>query len=256
MVEDRAKKEQLWSKLAEAWFPDGADDPDLALVEVRIEDAEYWDVKESKVTQLFKMARAAVVERPAERDGRARRGAHGPRAGRLTQPAAAVRCHVRCYTPPSAVTRPSPFRAMKTYTAKPGEIQRDWYLVDAEGKTLGRLATQIADTLRGKGKPLYTPHVDTGDFVIVVNAEKIHVTGKKLDEKMVYRHSGYPGGLKERTLREQLERRPTEVIRKAVKGMLPKNKLAAAQLRKLKVYAGPEHPHAAQAPKELELSHG
>ncbi len=140
---------------------------------------------------------------------------------------------------------------MTTYTAKPGETEREWYLVDAEGKTLGRLATQIADTLRGKGKPVYTPHVDTGDFVIVVNAGKIHVTGKKLDEKIVYRHSGYPGGLKQRTLREQLERRPTEVIRKAVKGMLPKNKLAAAQIRKLKVYAGPEHPHSAQAPKEM-----
>ena len=139
---------------------------------------------------------------------------------------------------------------MKTYTAKPGEIQRDWYVVDAEGKTLGRLATQIADTLRGKQKPQYTPHVDTGDFVIVVNAEKIHLTGQKLDQKMVYRHSGFPGGLKTRTMREQLERRPTEVIRKAVKGMLPKNKLAAAQLTKLKVYAGPEHPHAAQAPEE------
>ena len=139
---------------------------------------------------------------------------------------------------------------MKTYTAKPGEIQRDWYVVDAEGKTLGRLATQIADTLRGKQKPQYTPHVDTGDFVIVVNAEKIHVTGQKLDQKMVYRHSGFPGGLKTRTMREQLDRRPTEVIRKAVKGMLPKNKLAAAQLTKLKVYAGPEHPHEAQAPKE------
>ena len=138
---------------------------------------------------------------------------------------------------------------MKTYTAKPGEIQRDWYVVDAEGQTLGRLATRIADTLRGKGKPEYTPHVDTGDFVVVVNAEKIHVTGQKLDQKMVYRHSGYPGGLKTRTLREQLERRPTEVIRKAVKGMLPRNKLAAAQLTKLKVYAGPEHPHAPQAPK-------
>ena len=144
---------------------------------------------------------------------------------------------------------------MKTWTAKPGEVTRDWYVMDADGMTLGRLATRIADTLRGKNKPQYTPHVDTGDFVIVVNAEKIAVTGKKLDEKIVYRHSGYPGGLKERTLREQLERRPTEVIRKAVKGMLPKNKLAAAQLRKLKVYAGPEHPHAAQAPKELELSH-
>ena len=141
---------------------------------------------------------------------------------------------------------------MKTYNAKPGEIQRDWYLVDAEGKTLGRLATQIADTLRGKQKPQYTPHVDTGDFVIVVNAEKIHLTGQKLDQKMVYRHSGFPGGLKTRTMREQLERRPTEVIRKAVKGMLPKNKLAAAQLTKLKVYAGPEHPHEAQAPKELK----
>src|SRR6186713_2978159 len=144
---------------------------------------------------------------------------------------------------------------MKTYVATPADRQRDWYVVDAEGQTLGRLATRIADALRGKRKPEYTPHVDTGDFVIVVNAEKIRVTGKKLDEKIVYRHSGYPGGLKERTLREQLERRPTEVIRKAVKGMLPKNKLAAAQLRKLKVYAGPEHPHAAQAPKELELSH-
>jgi large subunit ribosomal protein L13 len=128
-----------------------------------------------------------------------------------------------------------------------------WYVVDAEGKTLGRLATQIAETLRGKNKPRYTPHVDTGDFVIVVNAEKIHVTGQKLDQKLVYRHSGFPGGLKTRTLREQLERRPTEVIRKAVKGMLPRNKLAAAQLTKLKVYAGPEHPHAAQAPKNLEL---
>jgi large subunit ribosomal protein L13 len=142
---------------------------------------------------------------------------------------------------------------MKTYSAKPGEIQRDWYIVDAEGKTLGRLATQIADTLRGKGKPQYTPHVDTGDFVVVINAEKIHVTGQKLDQKMVYRHSGFPGGLKTRTLREQLQRRPTEVIRKAVKGMLPKNKLAAAQLGKLKVYAGPTHPHEAQAPKQLPL---
>jgi large subunit ribosomal protein L13 len=142
---------------------------------------------------------------------------------------------------------------MKTYTAKPGEIEREWFLVDAEGQTLGRLATRIADTLRGKGKPQYTPHVDTGDFVIVVNAEKVHVTGAKLDQKMYYRHSGYPGGLRQRTLREQLERRPTEVLRKAVKGMLPKNKLASAQLGKLKIYAGPEHPHAAQSPKPLEL---
>src|SRR5688572_19639658 len=134
---------------------------------------------------------------------------------------------------------------MKTYTAKPGEIEREWFLVDAEGQTLGRLATQIADTLRGKTKPQYTPHVDTGDFVVVVNAEKIAVTGKKLDEKLYYRHSGYPGGLKQRTLREQLERRPTEVLRKAVKGMLPKNRLAARQLTKLKIYAGPAHPHEA-----------
>jgi large subunit ribosomal protein L13 len=142
---------------------------------------------------------------------------------------------------------------MKTYNAKPGEIERRWYIVDADGKNLGRLATQIADTLRGKTKPQYTPHVDTGDFVVVVNAEKIAVTGKKLDEKVYYRHSGYPGGLKQRTLREQLERRPTEVLRTAVKGMLPKNRLAARQLTKLKIYAGPEHPHEAQAPKPLEV---
>jgi large subunit ribosomal protein L13 len=142
---------------------------------------------------------------------------------------------------------------MKTYTAKPGEIERRWYVVDAEGQNLGRLATRIADTLRGKNKPQFTPHVDTGDFVVVVNAEKIAVTGKKLDEKIYYRHSGYPGGLKQRTLREQLERRPTEVLRTAVKGMLPKNKLAARQLTKLKIYAGPEHPHTAQAPQPLEV---
>jgi large subunit ribosomal protein L13 len=142
---------------------------------------------------------------------------------------------------------------MKTYNAKPGEIERRWYVVDADGKNLGRLATQIADTLRGKTKPQYTPHVDTGDFVVVVNAEKIAVTGKKLDEKIYYRHSGYPGGLKQRTLREQLERRPTEVLRMAVKGMLPKNRLAARQLTKLKIYAGPEHPHESQAPEPLEV---
>jgi large subunit ribosomal protein L13 len=142
---------------------------------------------------------------------------------------------------------------MKTYNAKPGEIARDWYLVDAEGQTLGRLATRLADMLRGKGKPQYTPHVDTGDFVVVVNAEKIAVTGNKLDDKMYYRHSGYPGGLKERTLREQLSRRPEEVLRKAVKGMLPRNRLARQQLTKLKIYAGPEHPHDAQEPKPLEV---
>jgi large subunit ribosomal protein L13 len=141
---------------------------------------------------------------------------------------------------------------MKTYSAKPSEIEHRWFLVDAEAQTLGRLATEIADVLRGKGKPAYTPHVDTGDFVIVVNAEKIHVTGKKLEQKIYYRHSGYPGGLRERTLAEQLKRRPEEVIRKAVKGMLPKNKLASAQIRKLKVYAGPDHPHSAQNPLPLK----
>ena len=142
---------------------------------------------------------------------------------------------------------------MKTYNAKPGEIQRDWYLVDAEGKTLGRLATQIAEQLRGKTKPVYTPHVDTGDFVVVVNAEKISVTGNKRADKKYYRHSGYPGGLKTRTLDEMLERRPEEVLRLAVKGMLPRNRLARKQLTKLKIYAGPEHPHVAQAPTTLEV---
>jgi large subunit ribosomal protein L13 len=141
---------------------------------------------------------------------------------------------------------------MKTYNAKPGEIARDWYLVDADGQTLGRLATRLADLLRGKGKPQYTPHVDTGDFVVVVNAEKIAVTGNKLETKMYYRHSGYPGGLRQRPLREQLARRPEEVLRKAVKGMLPRNRLGRQQLTKLKIYAGPEHPHDAQTPKPLE----
>ena len=141
----------------------------------------------------------------------------------------------------------------KTWNAKPGEVQQRWYVVDADGRTLGRLATQIADVLRGKTKPEYTPHVDTGDFVVVVNAEKIHVTGKKLDDKIYYRHSGYPGGLKQRTLREQLDRRPTEVLRLAVKGMLPRNRLARRQLTKLKIYAGPEHPHEAQRPEPLPL---
>jgi large subunit ribosomal protein L13 len=143
---------------------------------------------------------------------------------------------------------------MKTWNAKPGAVERHWYVVDAEGQTLGRLATQIADTLRGKRKPEYTPHVDTGDFVVVVNAEKISVTGQKLDQKLYHRHSGYPGGLRSRTLREQLDRRPTEVIRKAVKGMLPRNRLGRAQLGKLKVYAGPEHPHQAQSPQPLEVN--
>jgi large subunit ribosomal protein L13 len=141
----------------------------------------------------------------------------------------------------------------KTWHAKPGDVTREWYVVDAEGQTLGRLATRIADTLRGKNKPQYTQHIDTGDFVVVVNAEKIGVTGKKLDEKMYRRHSGYPGGLKERPLREELKRRPTEVLRKAVKGMMPRNRIARAQMTKLKIYVGPEHPHEAQAPKTLPL---
>ncbi len=142
---------------------------------------------------------------------------------------------------------------MKTFVANSETRQRDWYVVDAEGKTLGRLATRIADTLRGKHKPEYTPHVDTGDFVVVVNAEKISVTGNKRAEKLYHRHSGYPGGLKTRTLNDMLERRPEEVIRLAVKGMLPKNRLARKQITKLKVYAGPDHPHAAQKPQPMEI---
>jgi large subunit ribosomal protein L13 len=142
---------------------------------------------------------------------------------------------------------------VKTYVATPSDRQRDWLIVDATGLTLGRLATQIAEALRGKRKPQYTPHIDTGDFVVVVNAEKITVTGNKLADKKYYRHSGYPGGLKVRTLGEQLERRPEEVIRKAVKGMLPRNRLGRKQLTKLKVYAGPDHPHAAQKPQPMEI---
>ncbi len=140
---------------------------------------------------------------------------------------------------------------MKTWNAKPADVERQWYVVDADGQTLGRLATRVADTLRGKRKPTFTPHVDTGDFVVVVNAEKVAVTGAKLRQKRYYRHSGYPGGLRSRTLAEQLERRPPEVIRSAVKGMLPRNRLGRAQLGKLKVYAGPAHPHEAQQPKPL-----
>jgi large subunit ribosomal protein L13 len=142
---------------------------------------------------------------------------------------------------------------MKTYVAKPTDRERNWLLVDANGQTLGRLATQIADALRGKRKPEYTPHIDTGDFVVVVNAEKIVVTGSKRTEKLYHRHSGYPGGLKTRTLQEMLDRRPEEVIRLAVRGMLPKNRLARKQLTKLKVYAGPEHPHEAKKPQPMEI---
>lgn len=142
---------------------------------------------------------------------------------------------------------------MKTYVATPADRQRDWYVVDAEGQTLGRLATRIADVLRGKRKPQYTPHTDVGDFVVVVNAERIVVTGNKRQAKTYWRHSGYPGGIRSRTLGEMLERSPEEVIRLAVKGMLPRNKLARKQLLKLKVYAGPEHPHAAQQPQPMEV---
>ncbi len=143
---------------------------------------------------------------------------------------------------------------MKTYVANANDRERNWLVVDATGQTLGRLATQIADTLRGKRKPTYTPHVDTGDFVVVINAEKITVTGAKRTEKRYYRHSGYPGGIKSRTFEEMLDRRPEEVIRKAVKGMLPRNRLARRQITKLKVYAGPEHPHAAQMPVQMEIA--
>ena len=142
---------------------------------------------------------------------------------------------------------------MKTFSAKPAEVERQWWVVDAEGQTLGRLATRIATVLRGKHKPIYTPHIDTGDYVIVINAEKIEVTGKKLDTIIYYRHSGYPGGLKERTLREQLVKFPERPIEEAVKGMLPKSKLGRHMLKKLKVYAGTEHPHTAQQPQLLEL---
>jgi large subunit ribosomal protein L13 len=142
----------------------------------------------------------------------------------------------------------------KTFVANSATAERNWLVVDATGQTLGRLATQIADALRGKRKPEYTPHVDTGDFVVVINAERVQVSGNKRSEKRYYRHSGYPGGLKSRTFEEMIERRPEEVIRLAVKGMLPRNRLARKQLTKLKVYAGPEHPHAAQQPQPMEIS--
>jgi large subunit ribosomal protein L13 len=141
----------------------------------------------------------------------------------------------------------------KTYVTKREDVQREWYVVDATGQTLGRLATQVAHRLRGKHKPTYSPSVDVGDYVIVVNAEKIHVTGRKLDQKIYYRHSGYPGGLKEITLRELLQKHPTRVVEHAVRGMLPKNRLGRQMFKKLKVYAGPDHPHAAQQPRPLAL---
>ncbi|NLX69686.1 MAG: 50S ribosomal protein L13 [Clostridiales bacterium] len=142
---------------------------------------------------------------------------------------------------------------MKTYVAKPQTVTRKWYVVDASGKPLGRLASEVAKILRGKHKPIYTPHVDTGDFVIVVNAEKVLLTGKKLDQKMYRRHSHYPGGLKETPYRQLMAKKPDFVIYKAVKGMLPKNSLGRKMLKKLRVYAGPTHKHEAQKPERLEL---
>lgn len=141
----------------------------------------------------------------------------------------------------------------KTHFTTPDEIERKWYIADVQGKTLGRVASEVAQILRGKHKPSFVPNLDVGDFVVVVNCEKIHVTGRRLDQKLYYRHSGYPGGLYNRTLREMLQKYPERVIRFAVKGMLPKGPLGRDMLRKLKVYAGSEHPHEAQKPEVLEL---
>lgn len=140
-----------------------------------------------------------------------------------------------------------------TVSAKPAEVVHDWYIVDANGKTLGRLASEIASRLRGKHKPSYTPHVDTGDYIVVINADKIAVTGKKAEDKKYYRHTGYPGGIKETNFTKLLNRNPEEVIYKAVKGMLPRGPLGYAMIKKLKLYAGTEHPHAAQQPKQLDI---
>lgn len=141
-----------------------------------------------------------------------------------------------------------------TFMANPSNVERKWYVVDAEGKTLGRLAAEVAKVLRGKHKPTFTPHVDTGDFVIVINAEKVRVTGKKLLQKEYFRHSGYPGGSTFTSLESMLQKHPERVVEHAVRGMIPKNKLGADIYRKLKVYAGPEHPHAAQQPEVLEIN--
>lgn len=142
---------------------------------------------------------------------------------------------------------------MRTISAREQDIQRDWYVVDAQGQTLGRLATQVATILRGKHKPIFTPHVDCGDYVVIINAEKIHTTGQKMTQKKYYRHSGYPGGLSEIVLKDQLDKFPNRVLESAVRGMLPKNRLGRKMFRKLKVYAGPNHPHEAQQPKPLEF---
>jgi large subunit ribosomal protein L13 len=143
---------------------------------------------------------------------------------------------------------------MKSYMARPNEVERKWYVVDAQGQTLGRLATEIAMILRGKRKAVYTPHVDVGDFVVVVNAEKATVSGRKAEQKLYRRHTGYPGGLRELNFEEMRDKKPEEIIRKAVKGMLPRTRLARQQLKKLKVYAGPQHPHAAQTPETYEVN--
>jgi large subunit ribosomal protein L13 len=141
----------------------------------------------------------------------------------------------------------------KTHVVKVQDIEREWFVVDATGLTLGRLASKIANVLKGKHKPIYSPHLDVGDYVIVVNAEKIAVTGRKLDQKTYYWHTGYPGGIRSRSLRDQLDRHPTAAVKSAVKGMLPKNRLGRRMLGKLKVYAGPEHPHQAQQPRPFEF---
>ena len=142
---------------------------------------------------------------------------------------------------------------MKTFMAKKSDVKRDWYVIDAEGQTLGRLASKVATVLRGKHKAIYTPHVDCGDYVIVINAEKVKLTGNKLDQKMYYNHSGYPGGLRERTAREMKEKYPVEMVERAIKGMLPKGRLGRQMYKKLFVYAGSEHPHTAQQPVELKM---
>lgn len=142
---------------------------------------------------------------------------------------------------------------MSTFIQKPADVERNWYVVDAEGKNLGRMASQVAAILRGKNKPTYTPHVDCGDYVIIINAEKVEVTGKKRKEKIYKRHTGYPGGLRETTFEQMMEKHPTEVVRHAVKGMMPNGKLGRQMYKKLKVYAGPEHDHAAQKPEVLDI---
>jgi len=142
---------------------------------------------------------------------------------------------------------------MKTFSAKPESIQRDWYVVDAEGKTLGRLASEVASRLRGKHKPEYTPHVDTGDYIVVVNAEKVAVTGNKAEKKIYYSHTEYPGGIKDINFQDLIKKAPQRVIQSAVKGMLPRGPLGREMFRKLKIYAGSEHPHAAQQPQTLDL---